>query len=180
MKKLFVLLLALTSMSSALAYTCRVDLVDVRGRVINTYYAQTDYNGMCRDGLRDCNYDMRQRGIQGRCVSSNNPGPNPNPNPYPPYPNPNPNPGQIDRYLRMSDYQLAQEAQYGIGSCRLIRGSYNSACEYYLQARGQGYPYGTTGCTDSRYTYNYGCNSYDQLQNSGCMIRRALQARVCL
>jgi len=178
MRKFLVMLLAFTAMSSAFAYTCRVDLVDRYNRVVQSYYAQTDYNGMCRDGLRDCNYDMRMRGIQGRCVSSNNPAPNPNP--YPPNPYPNPNPGQIDRYLRMSDSQLAQEAQYGIGQCRLTRGGYNSACDYYLQVRGQGYPYGTTGCTDSRYTYNYGCNSYDQLQNSGCMIRQALQRRECL
>ena len=180
MKKILFALLALMS-ASAFAYTCRVDMVDRYGRVVDTFYAQTDYNGMCRDGLRDCNREMRQRGINGRCETRNS-YPNPNPNPYPPYPNPNPNPpyGGVERYLRMNDYQLVQEAQYGIGSCRVTRGGYNSACDYYLNVRGQGFPYGGSGCTDSRYTYNYGCNSYDQTQNTACMIRYALNRRECL
>lgn len=104
MKKLLFILATLTlSAQAAHAYICQVDLIDTRGRRIDTFTAQTDMNGACRDGLRDCNREMRVRGIQGQCVTRTNPTPtpnpypNPNPNPYPnpnpnPYPNPNPNP----------------------------------------------------------------------------------------
>jgi hypothetical protein len=96
MKKLLFILATLTlSAQAAHAYMCQVDLVDNRGRVVDSFRAQTDMNGACRDGLRDCNREMRVRGIQGQCVTRNNPAPNPNPYPNPnpnPYPNPNPNP----------------------------------------------------------------------------------------
>ncbi|MFY7991778.1 MAG: hypothetical protein ACOVP4_00680 [Bacteriovoracaceae bacterium] len=76
-------------------YSCEVVLIDNYNRVIDRFIAQRDYQtNRCRDGLRDCNKEMRLRGISGRCVESDNipsPQPQPQPNPYP-YPNPQPNP----------------------------------------------------------------------------------------
>jgi hypothetical protein len=101
MKKTLLAALALIAAApAAFAYTCRVDMVDMRGRLLDTFYGREDYNGMCRDGLRDCNRELRLRGLNpgvtGRCVLNNNtpnPIPNPIPNPYPnPIPNPYPNP----------------------------------------------------------------------------------------
>lgn len=88
MKKFLFILATLTlSAQAAHAYMCQVDLIDYRGYLLRTFTAQADFNGTCRDGLRDCNREMRMRGIQGQCVTRHNPAPNPNP-----YPNPNPNP----------------------------------------------------------------------------------------
>ncbi|GEM_PF-3340664 len=98
MKKfLFTIATLVLSAQAAHAYICQVDLLDNRGRLLDTFTAQAEMNGACRDGLRDCNREMRTRGIQGQCVTRTNPGPNPYPNPNPgpnpnPYPNPNPNP----------------------------------------------------------------------------------------
>ncbi len=90
MKKLLFILATMTlSAQAAHAYICQVDLIDNRGILRRTFTAQSDFNGTCRDALRDCNREMRTSGIQGRCETRNTPGPGPTPNPYP-YPNPNP------------------------------------------------------------------------------------------
>lgn len=49
---------------------CQVVMVDNYNRILMRFYAQRDYRtGMCRDGLRQCNYEMRRRNIWGaRCV----------------------------------------------------------------------------------------------------------------
>lgn len=98
MRSLALSLFLLVSAAPAFAqygntYSCEVVLVDNYNRVIDRFIAQRDYQtNRCRDGLRDCNKEMRLRGISGRCVESDNaPIPQPQPNPYP-YPNPNPGP----------------------------------------------------------------------------------------
>lgn len=50
--------------------SCQVVMVDRYNRVIQRFYAQADYrSGMCRDGLRNCNYEIRLRNIYGaRCA----------------------------------------------------------------------------------------------------------------
>ena len=169
------------------SYSCEVVMVDNYNRVIDRFYAQRDYQtNRCRDGLRDCNREMRTRGINARCVETNNtPAPQPNPYPYPnPYPNPNPNPypnpsQNISYLLSLSNARLAQEAMFGIGRCEVARGSYSSACELYVRVNGYGYPSGS-GCAQQQYTQYYGCSSYSEQENAGCMIRQALQRGQCL
>ncbi len=79
-KTLLAALTLMAALPSAFAYTCRVDMVDMRGRVIDTFYAQEDFRGTCRDGLRDCNREMRTRGVPGAdCVVRQGPGPGPGP-----------------------------------------------------------------------------------------------------
>lgn len=96
MKKM-ILLAALTLSSSAFAYMCEVDMVDNRtNRRITTIRVRDDRQD-CKEGMKQCRLEIRQRGLLGRadCVrrGTYNPYPNPNPNPYPnPNPNPYPNP----------------------------------------------------------------------------------------
>jgi hypothetical protein len=73
MKKfLLALFLVLTALPAfAQHYSCQVVMIDRYNRVIQRYYAQADWRtGMCRDGLRNCNYDLRIRNIYGaRCAT---------------------------------------------------------------------------------------------------------------
>lgn len=98
-----ILALAMTLSSSAFAYMCEVDMVDTRTNRIITTIRANDYNDSCREGMKACRFEIRQRGLLGRadCVRRTDsypyPNPNPNPNPYPfPDTNPNPYPGSID------------------------------------------------------------------------------------
>jgi hypothetical protein len=77
MKALIFALGTMLTATAAEAYTCRVDMVDQRGRILDTFYAQADYRtGTCRDGLRDCNLEVRTRNIRGaRCEARNQTGP---------------------------------------------------------------------------------------------------------
>lgn len=194
MKTLLVLATLLTSFSS-FAYMCRVDLVDTRGYVIQSFSAQRDLNGTCRDGLRLCKQEQRYRNVYGsKCETrqgSHHPGPgygNGGYNPGPGYGNGgyNPGPGYGNGYgqnrfqhlLRLSDFELVQEAAFGIGMCSVTRGSWGSSCEFYVKRNGFGYPQGT-GCAKSQYTSMYGCNSWSEEQNAGCMIRKAIMRGDC-
>ena len=49
---------------------CQVAAVDNFNRVIARFYGQTDWrSGMCRNALRQCNFEIRRRGWWGaRCV----------------------------------------------------------------------------------------------------------------
>ncbi len=156
-------------------YSCQVDMVDNYNRVIDRFYAQRDYQtNRCRDGLRDCNKELRLRNINARCVESNySPAPQPQPNPYP---NPNQN---ISYLLSLSNSRLAQEAMNRIGRCEVAHGGYNSSCQLYVKVSGYGYPSGTSGCAQQQYTQYYGCSSYNEQENAGCMIRQALQRGEC-
>jgi hypothetical protein len=73
MKKFVLAVSLMLSALPALAqrhYSCQVVMVDRYNRIIQRFYAQADYRtGMCRDGLRDCNYEIRRRGLYGvRCA----------------------------------------------------------------------------------------------------------------
>ena len=78
MHKLIVAILLTVSALPALAQrypnprysTCQVVMVDRYNRVVQRFYAYTDpRSGMCRDGLRDCNYEIRRRNVYGaRCA----------------------------------------------------------------------------------------------------------------
>jgi opacity protein-like surface antigen len=76
MKKfLLASVLALSAVPAFAQYynNCQVVMVDRYNRVISRFYAQRDYrSGMCREGLRQCNSEMRRRGIYGaRCAQVN-------------------------------------------------------------------------------------------------------------
>ena len=49
---------------------CRVAMVDRYNRPVRSYWGTRDYySGMCRDALRQCNYDQRMMGNWNlRCV----------------------------------------------------------------------------------------------------------------
>lgn len=73
MKKLFLVFAMVLSAAPAFAQrygSCQVVMVDRYNRVIQRFFAQTDYRtGMCRDGLRQCNYEIHRRNLYGvRCA----------------------------------------------------------------------------------------------------------------
>lgn len=110
MKFLLIAATTILSAQAAQAYVCQVELVDNRGYVLDVFTAQTDINGQCRDGLRDCNKELRTRNIQGSCRTRSNPTPfPPTPNPYPPIPTPvppRPTPGPVPRPTPRPGYGL--------------------------------------------------------------------------
>jgi hypothetical protein len=113
MKNKIVLLgLFLLQISTAKAYyMCQVDMVDPRGRVLNSFSAQTDQNGMCREGLKDCSYEMRMRNIHGaRCIARTSGQSAPYPTgPMRPHPTPPPisQPGYGQGYASVEVNSLA-------------------------------------------------------------------------
>ena len=72
MKKLFVVLtLALTTLPAfAQSYSCQVVAVDRYNRILMRFHARTDWQtGMCREGLRQCNFEIRRRNMwDARCM----------------------------------------------------------------------------------------------------------------
>jgi hypothetical protein len=70
MKKIFLafmLTLVTAPVFAQRYYNCQVVMVDRYNRVVQRFYAQRDYrSGMCRDGLRQCNYEIQRRGLYGR------------------------------------------------------------------------------------------------------------------
>ena len=171
MKQLF--LFAILCMSAQVfAQTCEVDMTDRYNRVVRTYRAYGNDN-TCIEGMKQCRKAIRLEPHLGGvdCVRRGDYNPPNPPNPYPPTPN-------LNYYLSMSNYQLAQEAEYGIGRCTVGRGGYNSACDYYVRINGYGFGNGT-GCARVEYTRQYGCNSYSEYENAGCLIRISLQQRQC-
>lgn len=175
MKRL--ILLALLSLSSqVLAQVCEVDMTDRYNRVVRTFRAYGDPNS-CIEGMKECRKTIRLQPQLGGvdCIRRGdyNPYPNPNPNPYPPQR------PSINYYLSMSNYQLAQEAMNGIGSCVVVQGGYGNACQYYMKVNGYGLD-GGTGCAQERYTSQYGCYSKSEFENAGCLTRIALKNRRCI
>lgn len=74
MKKLFLVfsMVLMTAPAFAQRYgTCQVVMIDRYNRVIQRFFAQTDYRtGMCREGLRQCNYEIQRRNLYGvRCAT---------------------------------------------------------------------------------------------------------------
>lgn len=121
MKKLILAAAMVVSASSAFAQMrCEVDMIDSRGRLITTIRA-IDMNDGCKEGMKACRLEIRQRNLYGsadcvqRTVSVPNPRPYPDTNPYPrpypdtnpyprPYPDTNPYPGQdITRSLHSGE-----------------------------------------------------------------------------
>lgn len=177
MKQLFLFAILCLS-AQAFSQTCEVDMVDRYSRVVRTFRAYGNDNS-CIEGMKQCRKSIRLDPYLGGvdCVRRGDYNPPQNPNPYPPqYPPQNPN---LNYYLSMTDYQLAQEAQYGIGRCTVGQGGYNSACSYYVRINGVGFGNGT-GCARQEYTRQYGCNSNSEFENAGCLIRISLQQRQCL
>jgi hypothetical protein len=167
-------LIACSGMAAAQRYTCEVDMIDIRtNRILQTFSIPGVAD--CFESKKAC---AKERRLSGRlntadCVEYGEYNRRPNNRP-------DPRQVQIDNFLRMSNYQLATEGQYGIGSCKITRGSYNSSCNYYVNANGRGYPYGGSGCAQSNYTYSYGCSERTEQENAGCMIRRAISQGECL
>lgn len=162
-------LIACSGMAAAQRYTCEVDMVDVRtNRVIQTFSIPGVAD--CFEAKKACSKERRMSGRMNSadCIE------------YGETNRPDSRQVQIESFLRMSNYQLAQEGQYGIGACKVTRGSYNSSCSYYVNANGRGYPYGGSGCAQSNYTYSYGCSERTEQENAGCMIRRAISLGECL
>lgn len=210
MKKLLVLAAMVASTmgisAKAQAAHCKVDLVDYRGFTMRTFTASQDYNGTCRDALRDCNREKKVRGAQGvKCKTRrgiNRPMPTGAGNYGNGYGNGGyssgnsghhggghhngnqngsgygNNYGQGTNLLYMTDSQLAEEGMFGIGMCQVERGSWGSSCDLYVKKAGQGYPSGS-GCAQSRYTEYYGCSAWSEKENAGCMIRKAIQRGDC-
>ncbi len=49
---------------------CEVVMTDRVNRVVRRYRGTSDWNGMCREGLRQCNYDLQSMGMWGyRCAT---------------------------------------------------------------------------------------------------------------
>lgn len=174
MKKL--LIIALTMFSTAsFAQICYVDLVDTYSNYRYDTFSAYSYGGSCRDALRECNREKRNRNLnRARCEQRRTSGPS--------YPAPRPNPGPsgaLNHLLRMTDYQVADYAmQRRAGRCEVKRGGWGASCDYYVEVNGYGYPQGT-GCADSIYTSRYGCNSYSEKANAGCMIKKAIRQGAC-
>lgn len=172
MKKL--ILFAILSLSSQVfAQVCEVDMTDRYNRTVRTFRAYGDPN-TCIEGMKECRKTIRLQPHLGGVDCVRRGDYNPHPNPNPPHQNPS-----INYYLSMSNYQLAQEAMYGIGSCQVVQGSYNTSCQYYMKINGYGFG-GGTGCAQEQYTRQYGCNSYSEFENAGCLTRIALQNRQCI
>lgn len=50
--------------------SCQVVMTDRLNRVVRRYWGYSNANGMCRDGLRQCNYDLQRMGAWGfRCAT---------------------------------------------------------------------------------------------------------------
>jgi len=170
MKSLF--LLAILCMSAQVfAQTCEVDMIDRYNRVVRTFRAYGDPSS-CIEGMKECRKTIRLGPQLGGvdCIRRGD---------YNPNPNPNPPQRTLSYYLSLNDYQLAQEALYGIGRCQVVQGGYNSSCDYYMKVNGHGFG-GGTGCAQQQYTRNYGCNYYSEFENAGCLTRISLQNRQCL
>lgn len=78
MKKLFVILMflmiALPAFAQGYPAQCQVVGIDRYNRIVARFYAQTDWRtGQCRDGLRQCNFEIRRRGwYDVRCAQLRN------------------------------------------------------------------------------------------------------------
>lgn len=49
---------------------CQVVMTDRYNRVVRRYWGNMNGNGMCREGLRQCNYDLNRMGMWGfRCAT---------------------------------------------------------------------------------------------------------------
>jgi hypothetical protein len=188
MKTLLALITLLTSMSSFAYYHCTVDLGNVdyyTGRmsyVYTSFHSTTDYQGNCRDGMRDCNRYRRTNNLmQYQCKAR--PDYRPGTGPYPgPGPGPGPRPGNRFSYLLTdSDWSLAGKARDGlVGTCRVDYRPFGYACDYYVKVNGLSYPNTSgTGCADRQYTRRYGCDSYSERENAGCLIRKAIRQGAC-
>lgn len=168
--------------------SCSVQLVDSYGYILDQFYSVQDFNGMCKEGLRQCNREKKLRGLHMASCRSQRAGnvnrPLPpgtggySPNPYPGNGYGHPPVSRFDHLLSLTDRELAQEAAFGIGMCQVQQGSWGSGCDYYVKRAGIGYPQGT-GCSDSNYTQAFGCNSWDDHKNAGCIIRKAIMRGDC-
>lgn len=105
MKKM-ILAATLCLSGSAFAYTCHVDMVDTRTNRLITTIRANDYGDQCREGMKACRLEIRQRGLLNRadCVRRTVSGPRPypetNPRPYPGYP------GSIDSRRMLSNGEV--------------------------------------------------------------------------
>ena len=74
MKKLFLVfsMVLMTAPAFAQRYgSCQVVMIDRYNRVIQRFFAQVDYRtGMCREGLRQCHYEVQRRNLYNvRCAT---------------------------------------------------------------------------------------------------------------
>lgn len=126
--KRMILALALTVSSSAFANLCEVDMVDNRTRRLITSFRSYDFNDGCKEGMKACRLEIRQRGLLGRADCERRgsydpypyPQPQPQPEPYPyPYPDTNPRPDyDVRRPLRSGEevyHQSRRATVVGVG-----------------------------------------------------------------
>jgi hypothetical protein len=80
-----ILAAAMTFSGTVLAYTCEVEMVDLRTNRLITRIRANDYGDNCREGMKACRLEIRQRGLHGRadCVRVGDRFPEPHPRPLP-------------------------------------------------------------------------------------------------
>lgn len=121
MKKLILLSVA-TLTTSAMSYQCEVDLIDLRtNAVIDTFYAQEDGAGNCREGLKQCSLELRKRGYDRNSAMCStqpvDPGPGQGPG------NGQNNPRHWDRIIdQLEDDANSQNASLRVAAIRQLEG----------------------------------------------------------
>ncbi len=97
-----ILLLAAIAISApAFANICEVDLIDLRSNRLISRIRADDFGDNCREGMKSCRFEIRQRGLHGRadCVRVEGRFPDRDNRPLPDYdPIPRPNPRPLPDY----------------------------------------------------------------------------------
>ncbi len=126
MKGLF-LLAAIAISAPAMANICEVDMVDLRSNRLITRIRSNDFGDGCREGMKACRLEIRQRGLHGRadCVRIEGRFPDPDSRPLPDYdpnPRPRPRPDQ-DNYPRPLPNSPARR-QISVGESVIFQNRY--------------------------------------------------------
>ncbi|MFZ4715130.1 MAG: hypothetical protein ACOYL6_15520 [Bacteriovoracaceae bacterium] len=72
---------------------------------------------------------------------------------------------------------LDQALEGKLKNCTVNLGGPETACDYYVNVGGQGYPIGT-GCTQEIYMGTYGCFGSER-EVANCLLKRAQDAGIC-
>ncbi len=126
MKGIF-LLAAIAVSAPAFANICEVDMINLRNNSLITRIRANDFGDNCREGMKACRLEIRQRGLHGRadCVRIEGRFPDHDPRPLPDYepiPRPRPRPDQ-DHYPRPQPSSDARRP-IGIGESTIFQNRY--------------------------------------------------------
>lgn len=130
MKKLFMAMALLSGFAqfSTHAAACSVELLSSSGSVLDIFHAYEDANGRCRDALRECSKEKRQRNLDYATCETRQYNPYPSPGPHnpphydpdydydpSPYPNPYPSPYPTNNQVQVGDkvFPLTWDHIYG-------------------------------------------------------------------